>query len=88
MLSRNGIPKIAPRSPGGLFYDPHSADHAGYTPYHGLPTGGIMQAMKTNIKHVLLLIAAIAFAVVAFSGCQTTEGVGRDIENLGESIQS
>ncbi|MGC9451368.1 MAG: hypothetical protein ACP5I4_07970 [Oceanipulchritudo sp.] len=43
--------------------------------------------MKTILKRLLILIAATALATLTFSGCQTADGLGQDIENLGESIQ-
>ncbi|MFO7724813.1 MAG: entericidin A [Oceanipulchritudo sp.] len=43
--------------------------------------------MKRNPKRFILLIAAIGFVSLAFNGCQTADGLGQDVENLGESIQ-
>lgn len=36
----------------------------------------------------LLIILFFAITSIALSGCNTVEGVGRDIENAGESIQN
>jgi predicted small secreted protein len=38
------------------------------------------------MKHLLLLLA-FATTVLAATGCQTTKGLGRDVEELGENIQ-
>jgi predicted small secreted protein len=35
----------------------------------------------------LLLLLLLAGAAGAFFGCETTEGAGRDIENLGDEIE-
>lgn len=43
--------------------------------------------MKLQLKHLLIVMTAIGIVSLTFSGCQTTQGVGEDIENLGESIQ-
>ena len=43
--------------------------------------------MKTNIKRLLLLIAAIGVVTFTFTGCETADGLGRDVENLSESMQ-
>lgn len=34
-----------------------------------------------------LSIVALLLTVIVLSGCQTVDGVGRDIENMGESVQ-
>jgi predicted small secreted protein len=43
--------------------------------------------MKTTKKISILFLFATAMAALAFSGCQTADGLGRDVENLGESMQ-
>ncbi|MFO7724852.1 MAG: entericidin A [Oceanipulchritudo sp.] len=43
--------------------------------------------MKKNPKRLILLIAAIGLVSLAFNGCRTADGIGQDVENLGESIQ-
>lgn len=52
----------------------------------------MLSSMKTNkIKRVLSLIAAIAMVgsvASVFSGCQTADGLGQDVENLGENMQN
>jgi predicted small secreted protein len=48
--------------------------------------------MNRIIPIILLVVGVVlivfAISAMGFNGCQTTEGVGRDIENLGESIQN
>jgi predicted small secreted protein len=44
--------------------------------------------MKTSLKQFLLLFLAMGFMALVGAGCQTTKGVGRDLENLGEAIQN
>lgn len=45
--------------------------------------------MKTkHSKRLIGLVIALALAATAFSGCQTADGLGQDVENLGESIQN
>jgi predicted small secreted protein len=36
----------------------------------------------------LVLLAVISAMLVAFAGCNTVEGVGRDIGALGQGIQN
>jgi predicted small secreted protein len=43
--------------------------------------------MKTLPKKFLLLILATGFMVLLCMGCQTTQGFGEDVEDLGEKIQ-
>lgn len=43
--------------------------------------------MNTTGKHLLVLILTLATAAFVLSGCQTTKGFGRDVENLGDNIQ-
>ena len=43
--------------------------------------------MKSNTKPlVLLVLAAVLFAFVG-AGCNTANGVGKDVEKLGDKIQ-
>lgn len=35
----------------------------------------------------LLMLVTVAAVVIALSGCNTMEGVGKDIETAGENIQ-
>ncbi len=37
---------------------------------------------------VLLALIALMITPIALSGCNTVEGIGRDIESAGESIQN
>lgn len=39
--------------------------------------------MKTKIT----LLLATALSLFAFTGCNTVDGLGQDIENAGDSIQ-
>lgn len=41
--------------------------------------------MVTNIRLCMLL--SLAIVGLGLSACNTVEGVGRDIENTGESVQ-
>jgi len=34
-----------------------------------------------------LLLSALALPVAALTGCNTTKGVGKDVESVGEEIQ-
>jgi predicted small secreted protein len=38
-------------------------------------------------KRILLLGITAGLLTIAGTGCQTTKGLGRDVENLGENIQ-
>ncbi len=35
----------------------------------------------------LIAVAAVALGVLTLTGCNTTEGAGRDIESLGKGIE-
>ena len=39
------------------------------------------------MKKIVLLAALIIFSVTTFTGCETTEGAGKDIEKAGEKVQ-
>lgn len=43
--------------------------------------------MKNSLKRSLVLVLALGFMALLSTGCQTTEGFGRDVEDLGEEIQ-
>lgn len=45
------------------------------------------KTMKSSLKQFLLLLLAVGFMALVGTGCQTTEGFGRDVEDLGEEIQ-
>ena len=53
------------------------------------PGTPIQQAtpMKNSLKRFLVLVLALGFMALLSTGCQTTEGFGRDVEDLGEEIQ-
>ncbi len=36
-------------------------------------------------KSALMIVALVAFAVLA--GCNTMQGIGKDVERLGEKVQ-
>lgn len=40
-----------------------------------------------HMKKLILLAAIAVLSVTAFTGCETTEGAGKDIERAGEKIQ-
>jgi len=42
--------------------------------------------MKKLLVRTLCVIPVLSLALV-FTGCETTEGAGRDIEKLGDSIE-
>jgi entericidin A len=39
------------------------------------------------MKKLILLAAIAVLSVTAFTGCNTTEGAGKDVERAGEKIQ-
>jgi predicted small secreted protein len=43
--------------------------------------------VKSSPKSVALLIATLAACLLTATGCQTSKGLGKDVENLGEKIQ-
>jgi predicted small secreted protein len=43
--------------------------------------------MKTHLKQVVLFFLALGFMALVGAGCQTTKGLGKDVEKLGEKIQ-
>lgn len=43
--------------------------------------------MKKYLRRILIVLSAVAFMGLLFSGCQATKGLGKDVENLGENIQ-
>ena len=44
--------------------------------------------MKQQFKLVVVLLLAIAFVIVAGTGCNTANGFGKDMENAGQGIQN
>lgn len=49
--------------------------------------GRYINPMKSNMKRLsLLLMSAVLFAFVG-TGCNTTNGLGKDVEKLGDKIQ-
>lgn len=51
------------------------------------PPGSQNAPMNTSLKRLILLLLVLAATAFAVSGCQTTKGLGRDVEHLGENIQ-
>ena len=47
----------------------------------------MVRAMNTSIARLALLTAALVFAFASV-GCQTSKGLGKDVEKLGENIQN
>lgn len=43
--------------------------------------------MMTNQTNFWSLIGALLLSALFIAGCNTVEGVGRDIENLGDEIE-
>ncbi|HEY5550883.1 MAG TPA: entericidin A/B family lipoprotein [Opitutaceae bacterium] len=43
--------------------------------------------MSTSFRRLALFLIAAAFISLAATGCQTTKGFGKDVENLGDNIQ-
>jgi predicted small secreted protein len=41
--------------------------------------------MKTTIRSICALTAA--FSLLIFAGCETSEGVGEDLQDAGQGIQ-
>lgn len=46
-----------------------------------------MQLQKMKWIQFALLLSALSLPAAALSGCNTTKGVGKDVENVGEEIQ-
>lgn len=40
------------------------------------------------IKKLVLLLVALAFGPISLSACNTVQGAGRDVEKLGDKVQS
>lgn len=49
-------------------------------------SAGYLARMKFSRFSSVLLLLATLFAL-AFTGCQTSRGFGKDVENLGNKIQ-
>ena len=43
--------------------------------------------MKLSLKRIAFLMLSIALLSFVATGCQTTKGLGKDVEQLGENIQ-
>jgi entericidin A len=43
--------------------------------------------MNSRIKSVALLLLGAALIAFASTGCNTTKGLGKDVEKLGDKIQ-
>jgi predicted small secreted protein len=43
--------------------------------------------MKNSFARLVLVLLGAAFLSLATAACQTTKGLGKDVENLGENIQ-
>jgi predicted small secreted protein len=43
--------------------------------------------MKLSLKRLALLLLTATLVVFAVTGCQTANGLGKDVEKLGEKIQ-
>lgn len=43
--------------------------------------------MKTTFRSFTVFLLAAAFIAFTATGCQTSKGLGKDVENLGENIQ-
>lgn len=50
-------------------------------------TGKQQTLMKTLLKRFLVLSLATGLFALLSTGCQTTKGLGEDVEDLGEAIQ-
>lgn len=46
-----------------------------------------LDRMKSYLRFLVSLLLASALVALAGTGCQTSKGLGKDIENLGEKIQ-
>jgi len=43
--------------------------------------------MNKNLLKLGVLVIAVFICIIYLSGCNTLEGVGKDVESLGESVQ-
>jgi predicted small secreted protein len=43
--------------------------------------------MNSSPKAAVLILIALALALFTTTGCQTSKGLGKDVEKLGEKIQ-
>ncbi len=60
----------------------------GSAPWQKDGRGRILSStMKSTLKSLLLVILAAGIMTLVGTGCQTTKGLGRDIEHVGEKIQ-
>ena len=56
-------------------------------PMVGRLSGRYAATMNPEIKKLILLLGAAALLAIANPGCNTTKGLGRDVEKLGDMIQ-
>jgi predicted small secreted protein len=49
--------------------------------------GAYAAAMKTSFRNLTVVLLVAAFVALVTTGCQTSKGFGKDMENLGEKIQ-
>ena len=43
--------------------------------------------MNSSLKRIAVLLLSIGLLSLVTTGCQTTKGLGKDVEQLGENIQ-
>ena len=43
--------------------------------------------MNSQTKHLALILIVASFFALASTGCNTTKGLGKDVEKLGDKIQ-
>jgi len=46
-----------------------------------------MNSLTMKWMQLTLLVSALGLSAVALTGCNTSEGFGRDVESVGEDIQ-
>jgi len=44
--------------------------------------------MTTQIKRIVVLLFVAAFLAIVNTGCNTAHGFGKDVEKVGDKIQS
>ncbi len=49
--------------------------------------GSYATGMNPSLRHLVPLLLATAVLVLVATGCQTSKGFGKDMENLGDKIQ-
>lgn len=60
-------------------YRQHPIETPGAASYH--------HPMNPKFKSLTALLLGAAMVAFTFSGCNTTQGMGEDVEDLGEEIQ-